>query len=421
MSIRAALFHLAVTGEAVGALDTFFGSTLTLGDLKRWDQHMVKAYTEIISLVHENLLPALERASIVASRLRGLSRVPDLVLLNLKQRNFDRIVDGLDKMRLIAHYILTYAGEEYQLFTVFSAWIGHQIEVRELTEDSAAKEEAAEKAASVDHTSLLRYVDGPLLESHLNIFLSRPVNEILDAPRPPEQQVSNVVLQKVLTRHRDQCLQPARDTVEIVDLLYQSLFLDDDVCRVNQLAEANFQKDIRLHAAAHDANSNALASGQCRVTDMRMNQNADGLAVYVLGTLKDVDDKPDDYSKQLVLYRYVIGFDTRDEAEGSFDKPLVLDDGTSVDGHNDWTIFSPTFVDNEKLLYLAERPETTALVLQSYPSTLPKPIVLTNWTHRDGFVPASVDARQHVKEARTIVVVVTEKEGTRYQILEIEW
>ena len=119
------------------------------------------------SLVHENFLPALERCSVILSRLRGLA-------LFHKQRDdigfsaaqVSRAMDIIACLTLVGHKILTHAMDELEHFAAFSAWLRFQIDRLA----SPANDDLTEKEATMDSGRVLTYIERYLTDSPLSLF-----------------------------------------------------------------------------------------------------------------------------------------------------------------------------------------------------------------------------------------------------------
>ena len=221
--------------------------TMFLQNQKRWEQALKSAYTKVLDLAHENLLPALEKCTVLASRLRGLSllRASIPVFHEVSKTCLSRILHDLDIIRVITHRIVTYASEESKSFAVFSTWLSYQIAMLRAEPGSAACQEAADKSANIDHAKLLSYIQGPMLRSRLNFFLYRDSKDIVAKPRPVQQQLSQALLHKILERHRVLALQPQGSIVEQVNLMLQALFLKDSVDGVAEIPAKGLVENVR--------------------------------------------------------------------------------------------------------------------------------------------------------------------------------
>ena len=129
---------------------------------------MGTGYRNIQGLVFEHLLPALERLSVLVSRLRGLSKFHDSAdSLGLETSELDSILDTVSCLTLLAHNILIIVRSEIVQFNAFSAWMRQEIEIQGVDPASAIADESAEKDNAIDHAKVLEYIQGAMLESRL--------------------------------------------------------------------------------------------------------------------------------------------------------------------------------------------------------------------------------------------------------------
>lgn len=125
-------------------------------------------------LTHENLLPALERVSVLVSRLRGLSRFQDSnAAFGLYTQELDEILDTVSCLQLLAHRILISASSELRQFSAFSAWLHQEIEMQTADPTSASVREAAEKDFNINHANTLQYIQGAMMQSKLNVYFNK--------------------------------------------------------------------------------------------------------------------------------------------------------------------------------------------------------------------------------------------------------
>src|SRR5687767_13389696 len=121
------------------------------------------------SLVHENFLPALDRCSIILSRLRGLAHFYDTrddIGFSVVQIN--RVMDIIASLTLVGHKILVMVMDELDNFTAFSTWLRFQID--RLATPATAGEELTEKEATLNVGKVLAYIEGYLTASPMAIF-----------------------------------------------------------------------------------------------------------------------------------------------------------------------------------------------------------------------------------------------------------
>ena len=123
-------------------------------------------------MAHEHLLPALERCAVVASRLRGLSRYQHSnSSFGLSLTDLNNVLDSTSCLTLLAHHILHRSGVESRLFTAFSTWLRHEIDVQSYDPGSSSND-PAEKDIEIDYPKLLDYIKGPMMNSYLSKFLT---------------------------------------------------------------------------------------------------------------------------------------------------------------------------------------------------------------------------------------------------------
>ena len=137
---------------------------------KRWDKATTTGYESVRRLAHENLLPALERLTVLVSRLRGLSRFqPSNASLGLSTPEFDSVLDTVNCLQLMAHQILITSSSELRQFTAFSAWLREEIDIQA---SGTSMAEFAEKDVTVDYASTLDYIQGAMTQSRLASFFN---------------------------------------------------------------------------------------------------------------------------------------------------------------------------------------------------------------------------------------------------------
>lgn len=130
---------------------------------------MVSGYENVRRLTHEHLLPATERLVVLVSRLRGLSRYqPSNSSLGLPTQDLNEILDCASCIQLTAHHILRLSSLELHHFQAFSAWLHQEINIQSSDSDPS---DILEKAASLDHTSTLQYVQKACRRSQLLCIL----------------------------------------------------------------------------------------------------------------------------------------------------------------------------------------------------------------------------------------------------------
>ncbi|KAH7144052.1 anaphase-promoting complex, cyclosome, subunit 4-domain-containing protein [Dactylonectria macrodidyma] len=175
-----ALYHTVVTGHAYEPVREWLVDSLAERGHKRWDKAVVSGLENLRSLIHENFLPALDRCSVILSRLRGLAQFYDTrddIGFSLTQIN--RVMDIISSLNLVGHKILISVMDELENFTAFSTWLRFQID--RLASSSSAIEELTEKEATMDHGKVLTYIERYLTQSPLKIFFGQIEKSDYDA------------------------------------------------------------------------------------------------------------------------------------------------------------------------------------------------------------------------------------------------
>ncbi|KAF2423806.1 hypothetical protein EJ08DRAFT_700920 [Tothia fuscella] len=166
------MFHLAVTGNCPPTLKEWLVDMLQERGRQRWDERLTEAYSKIIAIAFQSLLPALDRCSIILSNLQGLAQYHEhSPVFNVPVESFTQILQIIRCMRLLTHQLLIHANREFRQFGIFMKWLKHEIDVQATDPNSASAEETAEKDPGVDYAQLLAYVQGPLEESKVDAFL----------------------------------------------------------------------------------------------------------------------------------------------------------------------------------------------------------------------------------------------------------
>ncbi|KAI9834004.1 MAG: hypothetical protein M1826_005909 [Phylliscum demangeonii] len=162
-----AAYQLVVTGICSPLLRDWLVEIVSERGHKRWDKAVASGYDKVRRLVHENLLPALERCGVVVSRLRGLSRCNLMDShLGLPVRKLEDVLEGINCLNLLSHRILKYAGTESRQFRVFSDWLRHEIDVQSADPPSFADDQA-DRDRDTDYPRILGYIQGPLTSSKI--------------------------------------------------------------------------------------------------------------------------------------------------------------------------------------------------------------------------------------------------------------
>ncbi|KAI4686783.1 hypothetical protein J4E81_008444 [Alternaria sp. BMP 2799] len=166
------LFHTACTGNCNPVLKEWLVDELAEAGHKRWDNTVTSSFTTLLALLHENLIPALDRCSIVISRLRGLAQFHDRDwIFSGPMTDFSSLLETLKNMRLLAHTAMLYASEEKRQFHSFSKWLRFTIDFEATELDSQSRAEMEQRDPGVDVSQVLAYIQYGLTKSDVTPFL----------------------------------------------------------------------------------------------------------------------------------------------------------------------------------------------------------------------------------------------------------
>jgi anaphase-promoting complex subunit 4 len=177
------LYHLACTGTCSPIIKEWLVDELAEQGHKRWDHIVSSSLSTLLSLIHENLLPALDRCSIVISRLRGLAKYHDQGwIFSGPVTDFTDLLTHIKNLRLLAHTTLLYAGDEKRQFASFSKWLRFSIDFEATEPDSQSRQEMEARDPGVDIGMVLEYIQYGLTKSDLGPYL-RPSDQLSAAQR----------------------------------------------------------------------------------------------------------------------------------------------------------------------------------------------------------------------------------------------
>ncbi|KAF2874139.1 anaphase-promoting complex, cyclosome, subunit 4-domain-containing protein [Massariosphaeria phaeospora] len=171
------LYHIACTGNCPPIIHEWLVDELAEQGHKRWDHAVTSSLTMLLALLHENLLPALDRCSIVLSRLRGLAQYHDQEwIFSCPISDFTSLLETSKNIRLLAHTTLLYATDEKRQFHAFSKWLRFCIDFEATEPDSQSRLEMEARDPGVDIGLVLEYIQFALTKSDLTSYL-RPEEE----------------------------------------------------------------------------------------------------------------------------------------------------------------------------------------------------------------------------------------------------
>ncbi len=187
-----AAYQLVVTGDCSHELREWMVDEVGERNLKRWEKASSLGMENVRRLVHESLLPAVERCQVVLSRLKGLSRfAKSAQVLGLDTQSLNRVIDTVECLNLLGHYLMKTASKEIKQFTAFMKWFRLEIEIQGLERDNAGGpgserlDETCLRRDEVDTGTVLDYIQGVMGKSGIIAFV-RPSVDVrgssLDGP-----------------------------------------------------------------------------------------------------------------------------------------------------------------------------------------------------------------------------------------------
>ncbi|KAI0402606.1 anaphase-promoting complex, cyclosome, subunit 4-domain-containing protein [Xylaria palmicola] len=196
MNIGQAMYHSVVMGHTFPEVREWLVDQLAERGHKRWDKAVVTGLQALRSLVHQNFLPALERISIILSRLLGIARFHESKAeIGFTSAQVMKIMDTVSCLMLVGNKILLFVMEELDLFHAFSIWLRHEID---RLASSSTSDDLAEKEAVMEHGKILAYIQQYMPASPLRYYLSGVAEE--EAGRGREQADGGSSLPELLEK-----------------------------------------------------------------------------------------------------------------------------------------------------------------------------------------------------------------------------
>jgi anaphase-promoting complex subunit 4 len=124
------------------------------------------------------MLPALERCNVILSRLLGIAKYQGSNnTLGFSSQQISLIMETVACLNLVSAKILTLVVDEIDSFAAFSSWMRHEIDKLASTSLSASADDQIEKESAIDHSKVLLYIQGSLMESRLSVFFDEDAPE----------------------------------------------------------------------------------------------------------------------------------------------------------------------------------------------------------------------------------------------------
>ncbi|EHA57965.1 hypothetical protein MCOR27_003712 [Pyricularia oryzae] len=164
VDIIQALYHTVLTGHANPILKEWLVDSVAERGHKRWDKAVTSGLENLRSLIHENMLPALERCAIILARLLGIARFHDgrRTEIGFSTAKITRLIEIVSCLTLVCHKVLNHVMDELELFKIFSTWLRFQIDRMATT---SMTDELSEREATMDNGKVLQYISKHLTKS----------------------------------------------------------------------------------------------------------------------------------------------------------------------------------------------------------------------------------------------------------------
>lgn len=136
------------------------------------------------------MLPAIERCTLILSRLSGIARFHEEDHIGFTNAEITRLVDILSALNLICHRVLLITMEELELFRIFSSWIRLTID---RVSSTTVPDDLVEKEAVLDPAKILRYIERYLVSSPMTIHFAKVPKDNWDEDWQRMQDSSGVL------------------------------------------------------------------------------------------------------------------------------------------------------------------------------------------------------------------------------------
>ncbi|KAH8909786.1 anaphase-promoting complex component Cut20/Apc4 [Coniochaeta sp. PMI_546] len=220
-TIVQALYHTVVTGHVYEPVKEWLVDSLAERGHKRWDKAVTSGLENLRALIHENMIPALQRAAIILSRLRGIARFEECSNdIGFTAAQITKLIDIVQSLYAACYKMLRMVMKELVLFAKFSSWL--RLEIDKLA-SSTVTDELLERQANVDCPKVLKYIKDYLTSSPMSIFFCDVEKE--DYTRDWERADDGASLREMLEKqiNRYQAGQPYMKALPQLEFLVNYL------------------------------------------------------------------------------------------------------------------------------------------------------------------------------------------------------
>ncbi|KAJ4424298.1 hypothetical protein N0V82_000998 [Gnomoniopsis sp. IMI 355080] len=272
-----ALYHTVLTGHVYQPVRDWLVDSIGDRGHKRWDKAVIPGLEAVRNLIHENMLPAMERVTLILSRLSGIARFHEEDdQIGFTNAEITRLVDILSALTLVYNRVLLIVIEELELFRVFSSWVRITID---RVSTSNPSDEIMEKEALLDPAKILRYIERYLVRSPMATFLDTAGD--FGNTRHDLEDSTNVLDEVDEQLKLDDEGKPFRRTIPQVNLLFK-LLVDKAGDIFKNIAEAEkrsvrFGQAVKLDLAGDASGPETPGSVDMTMLSLHKPNGVDGI------------------------------------------------------------------------------------------------------------------------------------------------
>ncbi|KAL9616781.1 MAG: hypothetical protein Q9160_008378 [Pyrenula sp. 1 TL-2023] len=397
MSFKIAAYHLVMTGDCPSVMKEWLLDQVGDRGIKRWEKTMVTGYETLRRLIHECLIPAVERAQVIVSRLFGLaSYVPAAQALGLNVQRIERVRDMLDCVNLLGEKLLLRVGKEHRAFEKFIRWLKLEVEIQSAEEGGQTWQELCEGRDSIDIVGVLGFISGTIGERNICDFIDeRKRPDEIETWSPLDAKAPFYEKYKALIRP-DAGTQDAPKLHELMG--YLASLCDKVFCHIGETLRKNIICGKPLEI------TNTLEGS--KVLDLRLVAGESRLFhIYFAGA--KICGKPSEPSESDELYLLQADI----AASGNIE--IVATSRFGIPGISDIR-----FVDDKSLLVLSSTPQNSNLVELRYRESDAQPYIRHEFGTQD-LQRRPMKMAVNGRKGRRAVVVL-EQDGMRYTVFDID-
>ncbi|POS84396.1 hypothetical protein EPUL_003540, partial [Erysiphe pulchra] len=191
-----ALCHSLATGHVYPPIKEWLMHEISERGHKRWEKAVLTGLGNLKRIIHENMLPALDRFTVILSRFFGIAKFQPIGEgPGFTSQHISLLMDTIACLHLISSKILSQVIDEIDLFTSFSAWMRYEID--QLTNDfsSTLADDITDKESLIDHSKVFFYLQKiltstPLADHFIDSPSSEEIKNFSQARKPMFETVS---------------------------------------------------------------------------------------------------------------------------------------------------------------------------------------------------------------------------------------